>query len=81
MVWGDTTGDSIGFLRNPAYKNELWMYHWTKQGTPGGGRFFSANPVHNTINFDKEISISGRRVFMQSNQPTANLEVGSIWIQ
>ena len=81
LVWGNTTGDSIGFLRNPAYKNELWMYHWTKQGTPGSGRFFWASPIHNTINFDKEISISGRRVFMQSNQPTANLEVGSIWIQ
>lgn len=81
LVWGDTTGDSIGFLRNPVYKNELWMYHWAKQGTSGSGRFFWANPIHNTINFDKEISISGRRVFMQSNQPTSNLEVGSIWIQ
>ena len=73
-------GDSIGFLRNSSYNNELWMYHWAK---PGGnnGRFFYASPIYNTINFDKEISISGRRVFMQSNQPTTNLSVGSIWIQ
>ena len=73
-------GDSIGFLRNSSHNNELWMYHWTKPGV-AEGRFFWASPTYNTINFDKEISIGGRRLFMQSSQPTTNLSVGSIWIQ
>lgn len=81
LVWGDTTGDSIGFLRNPAYKNELWLYHWAKQGTPGSGRFFYADPNNNTVNFDNSISISGRRMYMQGNQPTGSIPVGSIWFQ
>lgn len=81
IMWSVGSGsDSIGFLRNPAYKNELWMYHWDK---PGGneGRFFWASPTYNTINFDREISIGGRRIFMQGNQPTQNISPGSIWIQ
>ena len=81
LVWGDTTGDSIGFLRNPAYKNELWLHHWTKSGTPGSGRFFWADPKTNTVNFDNSISISGRRMYMQGNQPTGSIPVGSIWFQ
>lgn len=81
LVWGDTAGDSIGFLRNPAYKNELWLYHWAKQGTPGSGRFFYADPNNNTVNFDNSISISGRRMYMQGNQPTGSIPVGSIWFQ
>lgn len=81
LVWGDTTGDSIGFLRNPAYKNELWLYHWAKQGTPGSGRFFYADPNNNTVNFDNSISVSGRRMYMQGNQPTGSIPVGSIWFQ
>lgn len=81
LVWGDTTGDSIGFLRNPAYKNELWLYHWAKPGTPGSGRFFYADPNNNTVNFDNSISISGRRMYMQGNQPTGSIPVGSIWFQ
>ena len=81
LVWGDTTGDSIGFLRNPVYKNELWLHHWTKSGTPGGGRFFWADPKTNTVNFDNSISISGRRMYMQDNQPTGSIPVGSIWFQ
>ena len=79
IIWS-LGGDSIGFLRNPAYNNELWMYHWAKPGV-SDGRFFWASPTYNTINFDKEISIGGRRLFMQSSQPTTNLSVGSIWIQ
>ena len=81
LVWGDTTGESIGFLRNPVYKNELWLHHWTKPGTPGGGRFFYADPNNNTVNFDNSISISGRRMYMQGNQPTGSIPVGSIWFQ
>lgn len=83
IVFGKTTdkgSDWIGFLRNPAYNDEVWFYHW---GTSGGyqtGRFFYASPSTNTVNFDKEISISGRRIFMQPNQPTSNVTVGSIWI-
>ena len=81
LVWGDTTGESIGFLRNPVYKNELWLHHWTKPGTPGGGRFFYADPNNNTVNFDNSISVSGRRMYMQGNQPTGSIPVGSIWFQ
>ena len=73
--------DSIGFLRNPSYNNELWLHHWTKPGTPGGGRFFYADPKNNTVNFDNSISISGRRMYMQGNQPTGSIPVGSIWFQ
>ena len=80
LVWGDTTGESIGFLRNPVYKNELWLYHWTKSGA-GSGRFFWADPKTNTVNFDNSISISGRRMYMQGNQPTGSIPVGSIWFQ
>ena len=80
IMWSIGNGDSIGFLRSPARKNELWMYHWDK---PGGneGRFFWASPIYNTVNFDREISIGGRRVFMQASQPTENISTGSIWIQ
>ena len=81
LVWGDPTVDGIGFLRNPAYKNELWLHHWTKSGTPGSGRFFWADPKTNTVNFDNSISISGRRMYMQGNQPTGSIPVGSIWFQ
>ena len=81
LVWGDTTEDSNGYLRNPAYKNELWLHHWTKSGTPGSGRFFWADPKTNTVNFDNSISISGRRMYMQGNQPTGSIPVGSIWFQ
>lgn len=79
LMW-NSGGDGIGFLKNPAYKNELWMYHWAK---PGGntGRLFWADPVYNTINFDREISVNGRRFFMQGSQPTENITPGSIWIQ
>ena len=80
LVWGDPTVDGIGFLRNPAYKNELWLNHWTKSGA-GSGRFFWADPKTNTINFDNSISISGRRMYMQGNQPTGSIPVGSIWFQ
>ena len=80
LVWGDPTVDGIGFLRNPAYKNELWLNHWTKSGA-GSGRFFWADPKTNTINFDSSISISGRRIYMQDNQPTGGIPVGSIWFQ
>lgn len=80
LVWGDPTVDAIGFLRNPAYKNELWLNHWTKSGT-GSGRFFRADPKTNTVNFDNSISISGRRMYMQGNQPTGSIPVGSIWFQ
>ena len=81
LVWGDPTVDGIGFLRNPAYKNELWLHHWTKSGTPGSGRFFWADPKTNTVNFDNSISVSGRRMYMQGNQPTGSIPVGSIWFQ
>ena len=80
LVWGDPTVDGIGFLRNPAYKNELWLNHWTKSGA-GSGRFFWADPKTNTVNFDNSISISGRRMYMQGNQPTGSIPVGSIWFQ
>ena len=81
LAWGDPTVESIGFLRNPAYKNELWLHHWTKPGTSGSGRFFYADPTNNTVNFDNSISISGRRMYMQGNQPTGSIPVGSIWFQ
>ena len=81
LVWGGMTGDSLGFLRNPAYNDELWLYHWAKQGTPGSGRFFWADPNNNTVNFDNSISVSGRRMYMQGNQPTGSIPVGSIWFQ
>ena len=79
IVWS-LGSDSIGLLRNPAYNNELWMYHWDK---PGGnsGRFFWADPKTNTVNFDNSISISGRRMYMQGNQPTGSIPVGSVWFQ
>ena len=77
VVW-DVNGDMMGFLRNRTYGGgEIWMYNWAKNG---GGRIFYVSPSNNTINFDRDISISGRRLYMQSNQPSGSIPDGSIWI-
>ena len=77
VVW-DVNGDMMGFLRNRTYGGgEIWMYNWAKKG---GGRIFYVSPANNTINFDRDISISGRRLYMQSNQPSGSIPDGSIWI-
>lgn len=75
MIFRLNGGDKgIGFYRNNNTKY-FGMYDWGNNG----GKIFHVNPGTRLIAFDNEITIQGRKLYLQGATPGGARTVGDIW--
>lgn len=78
IIFNGNSTDDIAFFRSINQNEELWLHHFTSSGN--GSTFFKASTKDHVVRFENEIGIKGRKLYLQSGQPSGSIPNGSIWI-